>query len=87
MGWSTHSKVDSSVIFPGFARFLERSAAFAVPRVIVGILRNLAGEDGYSHYLRHWKIHHGPESMPLDRSEWFKQETQRRWSGGPRRCC
>jgi uncharacterized short protein YbdD (DUF466 family) len=50
------------------------------------VLRRLSGEDGYEAYLAHWRTHH-PGAAPPTRSEWFREETRRRWSGGPRRCC
>ena len=58
--------------------------AFSVLRAV---LRNLSGEDGYDAYLRHWRAHHTAEGDPLTRGKWFREETARRWNGGPRRCC
>lgn len=58
--------------------------AFALLKAIA---RNLSGEDGYDAYLRHWHAHHSREGAPLPRGKWFREETARRWNGGPRRCC
>ena len=55
--------------------------------VIKAVVRHLAGEDGYDAYLAHWKAHHSSEGEPLPRGRWFREETARRWNGGPRRCC
>jgi len=55
--------------------------------VLKAILRNLSGEDGYDAYLRHWHAHHGHEGTASTRGNWFREETARRWNGGPRRCC
>ena len=50
------------------------------------VLRRLSGEDGYEAYLAHLRARHPHAPVPTP-SEWFIEETRRRWSGGPRRCC
>jgi len=49
-------------------------------------LRNLSGDDAYERYLAHLKRHH-PEAKPLSRRNFYLSEQQRRWNGGPNRCC
>lgn len=49
-------------------------------------LRNISGDDAYERYLEHLKRRH-PESKPLSRRSFFLSEQQRRWNGGPNRCC
>lgn len=55
--------------------------------VVWMVLRRLSGEDGYEAYLSHWNTHHASSGPPLGPAEWFREETVRRWTGGPRRCC
>jgi uncharacterized short protein YbdD (DUF466 family) len=49
-------------------------------------VRSISGDDAYERYLEHLKRRH-PESKPLSRRSFFRSEQQRRWSGGPNRCC
>ena len=49
------------------------------------LLRRLSGDDAYEQYLQHWHLHHG-EGKPLDRAEFQRRESERRWNG-PKRCC
>ncbi|HEY3486996.1 MAG TPA: YbdD/YjiX family protein [Gammaproteobacteria bacterium] len=50
------------------------------------VLRRLSGDDAYECYLDHLKRHH-PDAKPLNRRSFFLSEQQRRWNGGPNRCC
>jgi len=49
-------------------------------------LRTLSGDDAYDRYLGHCRNHH-PDSSPMDRRDFYRCEQERRWSGGPNRCC
>jgi uncharacterized short protein YbdD (DUF466 family) len=49
-------------------------------------LRNISGDDAYERYLEHLKRHH-PDAMPLSPRGFYLSEQQRRWDGGPNRCC
>lgn len=49
-------------------------------------LRTLTGDDAYERYLAHHLARHG-DTPPLGRAEFFRLEQERRWSGGPNRCC
>lgn len=40
----------------------------------------------YKRYCEHHRAHH-PDAEPLTYEAFYLQEQQRRWSGGPRRCC
>jgi uncharacterized short protein YbdD (DUF466 family) len=55
-------------------------------RLTWAALRNLSGDDAYERYLAHLKRHH-PEAQPLSRRSFCRSEQQRRWNGGPNRCC
>jgi uncharacterized short protein YbdD (DUF466 family) len=55
-------------------------------RLTWAAVRNLSGDDAYERYLAHLKHHH-PEAQPLSRRSFFRSEQQRRWNGGPNRCC
>jgi uncharacterized short protein YbdD (DUF466 family) len=55
-------------------------------RGLWAILRNLSGDDAYERYLDHLQRHH-PDAVPLNRRSFFRSEQQRRWNGGPNRCC
>jgi uncharacterized short protein YbdD (DUF466 family) len=50
------------------------------------VLRNLSGDDAYERYLAHLERHH-PDDEPMSRRSFFRSEQQRRWNGGPNRCC
>lgn len=51
------------------------------------VLRRLSGDDAYERYLAHWhKEHAGTGGVPLTRSEFFRAEQERKWSG-IKRCC
>lgn len=49
-------------------------------------LRALTGDDAYERYLEHQSRVH-PEERPLDRGSFYVREQERRFSGGPTRCC
>ena len=53
---------------------------------LVGVVRELVGDDAYERYLAHWYRQHADESLPLDRKAFFKMEQERKWNG-IRRCC
>jgi uncharacterized short protein YbdD (DUF466 family) len=60
-----------------------------IPQILRGIwggLRNLSGDDAYERYLAHLKLHH-PDAAPLSPRGFYLSEQQRRWNGGPNRCC
>ena len=48
-------------------------------------LRELSGDDAYERYLAHHTEAH-PDSAPLDRAAFFREEQKRKWEG-VRRCC
>jgi uncharacterized short protein YbdD (DUF466 family) len=50
------------------------------------MLRRLSGDDAYECYLEHLQRRH-PEVTPLNRHDFLKAEQERRWNGGPNRCC
>ena len=56
-------------------------------RIVGGIVLRLSDQDGYAIYLRHWEKHHAGQGAPLSASQWFRAEQDRKWNGGPRRCC
>jgi uncharacterized short protein YbdD (DUF466 family) len=49
-------------------------------------LRTLSGDDAYERYLAHHRSHHRSEA-PLSAAAFYRLEQERRWSGGPNRCC
>ena len=49
-------------------------------------LRSISGDDAYERYLAHHRHAH-PGAPPLDRRRFYVQEQERRFSGGPTRCC
>lgn len=49
-------------------------------------LRSISGDDAYERYLAHHHRAH-PRDEPLDRQRFYVQEQERRFSGGPTRCC
>ena len=49
-------------------------------------LRAISGDDAYERYLAHHRAQHAPETLPLNRAEFFRSEQQRKWSG-IKRCC
>lgn len=53
---------------------------------LIGIVRELTGDDAYERYLAHRQSQHAEESVPLDRKAFFKAEQERKWNG-IRRCC
>ncbi len=55
-------------------------------RGIWAVLRNLSGDDAYERYLEHLQRHQ-PDAAPLSRRGFYLSEQQRRWNGGPNRCC
>jgi uncharacterized short protein YbdD (DUF466 family) len=48
-------------------------------------LRRLTGDDAYERYLAHHVQHH-PETVPMNRADFFRSEQKRKWEG-IRRCC
>jgi uncharacterized short protein YbdD (DUF466 family) len=49
--------------------------------------RWLSGDLAYESYLRHWHCAHADEdTQPLNRREFFREQTLRRWRG-INRCC
>jgi uncharacterized short protein YbdD (DUF466 family) len=47
----------------------------------------LCEDRAYAAYLSHWQVHHASAGdRPLSRTEFFRQRTQRKWSG-INRCC
>ena len=50
------------------------------------VLRNISGDDAYERYLHHLQQQH-PDAVPLSRRRFCQAEQQRRWNGGPNRCC
>lgn len=59
------------------------------PRVDVrslwSFVRRIATDDAYERYLEHHRAHH-PDSLPIDRREFYMREQQRKWTG-IQRCC
>jgi uncharacterized short protein YbdD (DUF466 family) len=49
-------------------------------------LRTLTGDDAYQRYLEHVRRAHSG-AVPLDATTFYRVETERRFSGGPNRCC
>ena len=49
-------------------------------------LRSISGDDAYERYLAHQRREH-PHDQPLDRRRFYVLEQERRFSGGPTRCC
>ena len=49
-------------------------------------LRRIFGDDAYDLYIAHCRRHH-PQDTPLDRHKFYRLDLERRWSGGPNRCC
>jgi len=49
-------------------------------------LRTISGDDAYDRYLQHC-LHKHADSVPMDRLDFYRCEQERRWSGGPNRCC
>jgi uncharacterized short protein YbdD (DUF466 family) len=49
-------------------------------------VRALSGDDAYERYLEH-RLEHHAEEVPLDRHQFYLREQERRYSGGPTRCC
>lgn len=49
-------------------------------------LRALTGDDAYDRYVEHLRTAH-PDREPLDRRRFYVLDQQRRFSGGPTRCC
>jgi uncharacterized short protein YbdD (DUF466 family) len=55
-------------------------------RGVWNAIRNISGDDAYERYLDHLRRHH-PEAEPLSPRGFYASEQQRRWNGGPNRCC
>lgn len=49
-------------------------------------LKHTGMQGAYRRYVAHL-AHHHPEEAPLSYEAFYLQEQQRRWNGGPRRCC
>jgi uncharacterized short protein YbdD (DUF466 family) len=49
-------------------------------------LRTLTGDDAYQRYLEHVRRAHS-DTAPLDAATFYREEAERRFSGGPNRCC
>ena len=62
------------------------SRLLAWPRRTWGVVRALSGDDAYERYVEHCREHH-PDARPVDRREFYVREQERRYSGGPTRCC
>ena len=50
------------------------------------LLRRLTGDDAYERYLEHYHKAHGDNCTPLERTDFHRRETDRKWSG-IKRCC
>ncbi|WP_347988853.1 YbdD/YjiX family protein [Methylomonas sp. AM2-LC] len=51
------------------------------------VWHNLNGDSAYQRYLIHWQQQHAmTEDRPLNRKDFFAEETQRKWNG-IKRCC
>lgn len=49
-------------------------------------LRTLTGDDAYQRYVEHLRrVHAG--APPLDAATFYREQAERRFSGGPSRCC
>lgn len=49
-------------------------------------LRAITGDDAYERYIAHRTREH-PGEQALDRRSFYVREQERRFSGGPTRCC
>jgi len=49
-------------------------------------VRSISGDDAYDRYLAHQQRAH-PGEPALARREFYVNEQERRFSGGPTRCC
>jgi uncharacterized short protein YbdD (DUF466 family) len=49
-------------------------------------LRTLTGDDAYQRYVAHVRRAH-PGDAPLDAATFYREQTERRFGGGPTRCC
>jgi uncharacterized short protein YbdD (DUF466 family) len=49
-------------------------------------LRTLCGDDAYERYVAHLRKHH-PDLPPPSAADFYVLEQERRWNGGPDRCC
>lgn len=50
-------------------------------------IRRLSGDDAYEQYLKHFAEHHADDGeIPLNRSDFFKQWQDKKWTG-IKRCC
>jgi uncharacterized short protein YbdD (DUF466 family) len=49
-------------------------------------LRTLTGDDAYQRYVEHVRRAHS-DVAPLDAATFYREQTERRFSGGPSRCC
>ncbi len=63
-----------------------RKGILARLRRLIGLVRELSGDDAYERYLAHWRAHHIAHVAPLDRKTFFNAEQERKWNG-VRRCC
>ena len=49
-------------------------------------VRSVSGDDAYERYVQHTAAEH-PDQPLLDRRTFYVREQERRFSGGPTRCC
>jgi uncharacterized short protein YbdD (DUF466 family) len=63
-----------------------KQALLKLPRRLWDLLRSISGDDAYDRYLVHLQQQH-PDAVPLSRRRFYAAEQQRRWNGGPNRCC
>lgn len=49
-------------------------------------LRALTGDDAYERYVEHVRRAHAG-TVPLDAASFYRELEERRFSGGPSRCC
>ena len=56
-----------------------------LPQRLWAVFRALLGDDAYERYLEHQRRRH-PDSVPLQRKDFYRAELDRRWSQ-INRCC
>ena len=49
-------------------------------------LRAMTGDDAYQRYVEHLRRAHSG-AVPLDPATFYREQTERRFSGGVNRCC
>ncbi|MBI4421104.1 MAG: YbdD/YjiX family protein [Gemmatimonadetes bacterium] len=67
---------------------LPSSRAFALPAVrrLARVVRQVFGMPDYDRYVEHRRARHPGEPV-LSCADYFVQQIERRYSGGPNRCC